>query len=95
MLAHARSEAEFVSEKAVVFGRSKAQSKSYICANSTCLAAEVSVRSASSYANVWLVTDEEINRSWLMMSPKPCCPHCGSSLISTENERAEVVLPLM
>ena len=95
MLAHVRPEAEFVTEKAVLFGRSKAVEKSYICLDSACLAAEVSVRPATSYANVWLVTDEEINRSWLMMAPKPCCPHCGSSLLSTENERTEVVLPLM
>lgn len=95
MLAHTRPEAEFVTEKAVLFGRSKAVDKSYICLDSACLAAEVSVRPATSYANVWLVTDEEINRSWLMMAPKPCCPHCGSNLISTENERIEVILPLM
>lgn len=95
MLAHVHPEAEFVGEKAVLLRRSKAISKRYICLNSTCLAAEVSVRPATSYVNVWLVTDEELGRSWLMMAPKPCCPHCGSSLISTENERAEVVLPLM
>lgn len=95
MLTHARSESTFVTEKAVLFGRSKAVGKSYICLDSTCLAAEVSVRPATSYPNVWLVTDEEVNQSWLMMAPKPCCPHCGSSLVSTENERTEVVLPLM
>lgn len=95
MLARTRSESEFVGEKALLFNRTKAVGKSYICLDSTCLAAEVSVRPATSYANVWLVTDEELNRSWLMVSPKPCCPHCGSSLVSTENERAEMVLPLM
>ena len=95
MLARTRPETEVVGEKAVLFGRSKAVSKQYICLNSTCLAADVSVRPATSYAHVWLVTDEELGRSWLMMAPKPCCPHCGSSLVSTENERTEVVLPLM
>lgn len=95
MLAHVRPETEFVGEKAVLFGRSKAVNKSYVCLNSTCLAADVSARPATSYPNVWLVTDEELGHSWLMIATKPCCPHCGSSLVSTENERIEAVLPLM
>lgn len=95
MLAHARTEPELIREKAVVLGRSKAVSQSYFCPNSTCLADEVSARSASSFAHVWLVTDEEIDCSWLMVAQNPSCPHCGSALVSTQSERAEVVLPLM
>lgn len=84
-----------VSEKAALFGRSKPTTQSYFCPNSACLADEISAHAASSFANVWLVTDEEIGSSWLMMSDKPTCPQCGSTLVASHSERAEVVLPLM
>jgi hypothetical protein len=95
MLARVRTESESVGEKAVLLGRTKAVSKRCFCPNSACLADEVSVRAASSYSGVWLVTDEEIDSSWLMMAAKPSCPHCGATLVAIENERAEMVLPLM
>lgn len=95
MLAHARTESEVVRKKAVVLGRSKVVSQSYFCPNSTCLADEVAVRSASSFAQVWLVTDEEIDCSWLMMASKPCCPHCDSTLVSAHREYAEGARLLM
>jgi hypothetical protein len=95
MLVHTYPKTEFVGEKTVLFNRTKAVSKSCFCPNSTCLADEVSVRSASSFANVWLVTDEEVGSSWLMMAEKPSCPHCGATLVATHNERLEIRLPLM
>lgn len=95
MLAYPHTESESIIEKAILLGRSKAVNKRCFCPNSACLADEVSVRATSSYSNVWLVTDEEIGSSWLMMAPKPSCPHCGSTLVAIESERVEVVLPLM
>lgn len=95
MLARTHTKTVVASEKAVLFGRSKAATQTYFCPNSACLADEISAHAASSFANVWLVTDEEIGSSWLMMSDKPTCPQCGSILVATHSERAEVVLPLM
>ncbi|MFZ4658358.1 MAG: hypothetical protein ACOYNY_15185 [Caldilineaceae bacterium] len=95
MLAHTHAKTVVAGEKAVLFGHSKPTAKSYFCPNSTCLADEISAHAASSFANVWLVTDEEIGSSWLMMSDKPTCPQCGSTLVASHSERAEVVLPLM
>lgn len=100
MLAHTHTQATvakpaLVREKAVLFGRAKAVTQTYFCPNSACLADEISAHAASSFANVWLVTDEEIGSSWLMMSDKPTCPQCGSALVATHSDRAEVVLPLM
>lgn len=95
MLASIHTKSAIVNEKAVLFGRSKAATKTYFCPNSACLADEISAHAASSFANVWLVTDEEIGSSWLMMSEKPTCPQCGATLVATNSERAEVVLPLM
>jgi len=91
----ATTKSAIINEKAALFGRSKPATQSYFCPNSACLADEISAHAASSYANVWLVTDEEIGSSWLMMSDKPTCPQCGSALVATHSERAEVVLPLM
>jgi hypothetical protein len=95
MLASTHTKAATVGEKAALFGRSKSVIQSYFCPNSACLADDISAHAASSFANVWLVTDEETGSSWLMMSDKPTCPQCGSTLVATHNERAEVVLPLM
>ncbi|MCE7982818.1 MAG: hypothetical protein DYG89_16675 [Caldilinea sp. CFX5] len=95
MLASTHTKAAVVGEKAALLGRSRSVTKSYFCPNSACLADEISAHAASSFANVWLVTDEEIGSSWLMMADKPTCPQCGSTLVATHSERAEVVLPLM
>lgn len=95
MLARTHTKSTVVGDKAVLFGRAKAATQRYFCPNSACLADEISAHSASSFANVWLVTDEEIGSSWLMMADKPTCPQCGSTLVATHSERAEVVLPLM
>lgn len=95
MLAHTRTESKAIAEKPFILSRSKAANKSCFCPNSSCLASEVFVRSASSYPHVWIVTDEEINCAWLMMAATPSCPHCGSTLVATHSERIEVILPLM
>ncbi len=96
MLAHTQTQSEFTLDKTFVPGRTKATNKSCFCPNSTCLADEVSIRAASSFPNVWLVTDEEIGIAWLMIAEKPGCPHCGSMLVTENSERIEeVVLQLM
>jgi len=96
MLTRTATQSTFTPEKAFISGRTKVNNKSCFCPNSTCLADEVSIRSASSFPNVWLVTDEEIGSAWLMIAEKPSCPHCGSTLVTTNSERAEeVVLQLM
>jgi hypothetical protein len=95
MLSYARTETESIAEKVIVLGRSKVANKSYFCPTSTCLADELSARSTSSFSNVWLVTDEDMGSSWLMVAEKPSCPHCAATLITTESERFELVLPLM
>ncbi|MBX3011007.1 MAG: hypothetical protein KF832_05845 [Caldilineaceae bacterium] len=95
MLAQTYTESEFVGDKALLLGRTKVHDKSCFCPNSTCLADELVVRTATSYADVWLVTDEEIGSSWLMKATKPSCPHCGSTLVTAQRDYAEVILPLM
>jgi len=95
MVAYTRTETESIAEKVIILGRSKAATKSYFCPNSACLADELSARSTSSFSNVWLVTDEDMGSSWLMVAEKPSCPHCTSILITATSERAEIVLPLM
>lgn len=95
MLSYARTETESIAEKVIVLGRSKVANKSYFCPHSACLADELSARSTSSFSNVWLITDEDMGNSWLMVAEKPSCPHCASPLITTESERFEFVLPLM
>lgn len=96
MLAHTQLKSEFTPEKAFMPGRTKAKNKSCFCPNSACLADEVLIRTASSFPNVWLVTDEEVGTSWLMIAETPSCPHCGSTLVTADSERKdEVVLQLM
>lgn len=51
------------------------------CLNMSCLMDELSVRRVSAKAFVWLITDEYVDRSWLMMGNTPICPHCGAPLV--------------
>ncbi len=91
MLTHTPTQSEFSPEKAFLSGRTKAINESCFCPNSACLSDEVSIRTASSFPNVWLVTDEEIGSSWLMIAEKPSCPHCNSTLVMNHRARAEEV----
>lgn len=100
MVAQSHPEFEFAKptsaqEKAVFVGRTKVISKSYFCPNSACLTDELSGRATSSFAGVWLITDEEVGSSWLMKAEKPSCPHCGALLVASQRERVEFLLPLM
>lgn len=72
--------------------------RAYFCPNLGCFTDEVSVRPASSYANVWIVTDEEVDKTWLMVAPRPTCPHCATPLAPVNPERHDGIeseLPLM
>ena len=78
--------------------RVAAMDQAYFCPNLACFTDEVAVRPASSYANVWLVTDEEVGKTWLMVAPQPTCPHCSGRLVPLNLERTdcvEALLPLM
>lgn len=51
------------------------------CPSTFCLTDEIAVRRVSAKADVWLLTDEREERTWLIMGGKPVCPHCGATLI--------------
>lgn len=72
--------------------------RAYFCPNLACFTDEVAVRPASSYANVWLVIDEEADKTWLMVAAQPTCPHCAGKLVPVNpdrEDRVEMTLPLM
>ena len=51
------------------------------CLNTNCLTDELTVYRVSPKADVWLLTDEQSDHSWLMMGRAPVCPHCGMPLV--------------
>ncbi len=61
----------------------------YFCPNLACYTDEVTVRPASSYANVWIVTDPETAKTWLMVAPQPTCPHCAKPLAAVNPTRED------
>ena len=54
------------------------------CLSIDCFTDEVLVRSVSSHADVWLLTDALDGHSWLMQAKTPVCPHCGSALLAPQ-----------
>ncbi|MBX3013060.1 MAG: hypothetical protein KF832_16200 [Caldilineaceae bacterium] len=50
------------------------------CPQIDCLTDELVVHRIAAQADVWLLTDEVTNHSWLMMGTHPLCPHCGTPL---------------
>jgi hypothetical protein len=50
------------------------------CPSMFCFTDEIVVRRVSPQAQVWLLTDENDDRSWLMMGDQPTCPDCGTTL---------------
>jgi hypothetical protein len=50
------------------------------CPSMFCLTDEIIVRRIAKQAQVWLLTDEREEHSWLMMGDTPVCPHCGTRL---------------
>ncbi|MEZ4860770.1 MAG: hypothetical protein R3C14_05660 [Caldilineaceae bacterium] len=98
MLVSSHIESEPALESTTVLRRPQITGKRYFCPNSSCLSDELTARAASSFANVWIVTDEELDRSWLMAAPQPSCPHCNTPLYATSVRSVDVVsvcLPLM
>jgi hypothetical protein len=59
----------------------KPQEEHRFCPSMFCLTDEIAVRRVSAKADVWLLTDENEERTWLIMGSKPVCPHCGTTLI--------------
>ncbi|HRW03464.1 MAG TPA: hypothetical protein P5121_00110 [Caldilineaceae bacterium] len=98
MLFPGRTDIHTVPEAVVVWPHHKAVDKPYFCPNLSCLSDDLAVRSASSFRNVWLVTEEASGATWLMMAEKPSCPHCGSTLCEAGEEplfAQSTALPLM
>lgn len=95
MLAQMHTGAEATVEPILTLNRTKVVLTYYLCPSSTCLTAEISVHAASSFANVWIVSDDEIGRSWLMEAPKPSCPYCGASLVAANHKYTGPTLPLL
>jgi hypothetical protein len=52
------------------------------CPSMFCFTAEIIVRRVSRKAEVWLLTDDREEHSWLMLGSEPTCPHCGTLLLS-------------
>jgi hypothetical protein len=51
------------------------------CPSIFCFTDELVVQRVSQKADVWLLSDEHEERSWLMIGEKPVCPHCGTTLL--------------
>jgi ribosomal protein S27AE len=69
---------------ATVMKASKVQEQRRFCPSMFCFTDEVVVRRVSPHAQVWLLTDEIDDRSWMMMGSEPTCPHCGTALLSVD-----------
>jgi ribosomal protein S27AE len=63
---------------------SKVQEQRRFCPSMFCFTDEVVVRRVSPHAQVWLLTDEVEERSWMMMGGEPTCPHCGTALLAVD-----------
>jgi hypothetical protein len=59
----------------------KTQEERRFCPSMFCFTDEIVVRRVSTKADVWLLTDETDDRSWMMMGSEPTCPHCGTTLL--------------
>jgi hypothetical protein len=51
------------------------------CPSMFCFTDEIVVRRVTAKADVWLLTDETDDHSWMMMGGEPTCPHCGTTLL--------------
>ncbi|MEZ4674146.1 MAG: hypothetical protein R2932_07895 [Caldilineaceae bacterium] len=90
MLFPGRTDINPLVDAVVVWPHHKAVDKPYFCANLSCLGDDLLARPASSFRNVWLVTEEATDCTWLMLAPEPACPHCGSTLCAAEKEETTV-----
>ena len=98
MLFPGRTDIHSVAEAIVVWPHHKAVNTEYFCSNLSCLSDILLARRTSSFRNVWLVTEETTNCTWLMMAKTPSCPHCDSLLcavIEEKQAKKTVNLPLM
>jgi hypothetical protein len=56
------------------------------CPSMFCFTDEIVTRRVSTQTDVWLLTDETDDRSWMMMGTQPTCPHCGTTLLSVSGQ---------
>ena len=80
MLFPGRTESDTSANAVVMRPHHKAVDAPYFCPGLSCLSDDLLARQATSFRNVWLVTDVDTDRTWLMQAPQPNCPHCGSQL---------------
>lgn len=66
------------------------QAEHRFCPGMTCFTDEVSVRRVSSHTDVWLLTDESQETSWLMKAKTPVCPSCGATLLPAGGQRFRI-----
>jgi hypothetical protein len=66
---------------------SKALEERRFCPSIFCFTDEIVVRCVSPQAQVWLLTDENDDASWMMMGGEPTCPHCGTTLLAVNQLR--------
>jgi len=98
MLFPGRTDIQSVPEAVVVWPRHQAEDQHYFCPNLSCLSDDLSARPATSFRNVWLVTEEMSGSTWLMKAEKPSCPHCTATLCEVVEEPVAakpLALPLM
>ncbi len=98
MLFPGRTDIHSAAEAVVVWPHHKAVNTEYFCPNLSCLSDNLLARRTSSFRNVWLVTEEATNCTWLMMAKTPSCPHCDSPLCTVAKEQQTMQplkLPLM
>lgn len=79
-ISHATSTA--YSQYATMQEPARSLTKRCFCPGTSCFTDEMVVRRVSSQSDIWLLTDEIDNQSWLMKAEVPVCPHCGSTLLA-------------
>lgn len=89
MLFPGRTDIHAVPEAVVVWPQQKNPEQRYFCPNLSCLSDDLLARPASSFHDVWLITEVDTSCTWLMMAKAPSCPHCGAPLFATAQEQAE------
>lgn len=88
MLFPGRTESNPLTDAVVVWPHHQAVAQTYFCANLSCLSDDLLVQQASSYRNVWLVTELSTDRTWLMRAANPSCPCCGAPLYAAMDDDA-------
>lgn len=86
MLFPGRTDIQPIPEAVIVWPHHKTVDKHYFCPNLSCLSDDLTARPATSFRNVWLVTEDATESTWLMKAEKPSCPHCAATLCEAVEE---------